>query len=242
MNNPTRQFLVLTIAIAILLLPLPTALHAGMVPKRAVLGNGLVLLTSEQRTLPMVSIELLIDAGARYDGANREGLANLTARLLTYGTNKRSALQISDALDFVGASLSTGCGDDLATISMTILKKDLAMGLDLLAEILTGATFPQAEIERQKQSVIASLQAREEDPGDIAQRRFAALLYPQSPYGRPAEGNEKSLRSLAQKDLRQFYERYFRPNRTILSVAGDISHEEMSQALTLALRRGIKAR
>jgi zinc protease len=199
MNNPTRQFLVRTIAIAILLLPLPTALHAGLVPKRAVLGNGLVLLTSEQRTLPMVSIELLIDAGARYDGANREGLANLTARLLTYGTNKRSALQISDALDFVGASLSTGCGDDLATISMTILKKDLAMGLDLLAEILTGATFPQAEIERQKQSVIASLQAREEDPGDIAQRRFAALLYPQSPYGRPVEGNENRCAAWGRK-------------------------------------------
>jgi zinc protease len=234
MNNRARQLLALTITVV--LLRLPTALHAGMVAQRVVLGNGLVLLTSEQRSLPMVSIELLIDAGARYDGAAREGLANLTARLLTYGTNKRSALQISDALDFVGASLSTGCGDDLATISMTILKKDLAIGLDLLAEILTGATFPQAEIEREKQSVIASLQAREEDPGDIAQRRFAALLYPQSPYGRPAEGNEKSLRSLAQKDLRQFYERYFRPNRTILSVAGDISQEEMSQALTQALR------
>src|SRR4249919_1503996 len=117
MNNPARQFLVLTIGF--LLLHLPTALHAVMIPKRAVLGNGLVLLTSDQRTLPMVSIELLIDAGARYDGANREGLANLTARLLTYGTNKRSALQISEALDFVGASLSTDCGDDLATISMT---------------------------------------------------------------------------------------------------------------------------
>ena len=221
---------------ALVLLGLPLSLPAGMVAKRAVLGNGLVLLTSEQRALPMVSIELLIDAGARYDGANQEGLANMTARLLTYGTRKRSALQISDALDFVGASLSTGCGDDLATISMTILKKDLAAGLGLLAEILTESSFPPAEIERQKQAVVAAIQAREEEPGDIAQRRFAALLYPQSPYGRPVEGNEKSVRSLTQKSVREFYQRNYRPNRTIMSVVGDISHEEASQAVTQALR------
>src|SRR5678815_2419934 len=115
--------------------------QAAMVAKRSVLGNGLVLLTSEQRTLPMVSIELLIDAGARHESAEQAGLANLTSKLLTDGTAKRNALQISDALDFIGASLETGCGDDLATISMTILKKDLTVGLQLLAEILTSASF-----------------------------------------------------------------------------------------------------
>lgn len=211
--------------------------RAGMVPKRTVLDNGMVLLTSEQRALPIVSIELLIDAGARYDRDNQEGLANLTARLLTYGTQRRNALQISDTLDFLGAGLSAGCGDDLATISMTILKKDLATGLELLAEILTATNFPPAEVERQKQSVIASIQAREEEPGDIAQRRFAALLYPQSPYGKPTEGSAASVRKLTQKDLREFFQRYYKPNRTIMSVVGDVSQTEMSQALSQALRR-----
>src|SRR3990172_934916 len=89
--------------------------QAGLVPKRSVLDNGMVLLTSEQRTLPMVSIELLLDAGARYDPTGQEGLANLTARLLTYGTKRRSALQISETLDFIGASLSAGRGDGTAS-------------------------------------------------------------------------------------------------------------------------------
>ena len=211
-------------------------LHAAMVPKRAVLDNGIVLLTSEQRALPMVSIELLIDAGSRQDGANQEGLANLTAKLLTDGTRRHTAVQINDTLDFLGASLSTGCSDDLATISLTVLKKDLAAGLDLLAEILTTASFPAEEIERQKQSVIASIQAREEDPGDVAQRRFFALLYPKSRYGQPVEGSEKTVRSLTQKALRDFYERNYRPNRTIMAVVGDISHEEIARSLTQALR------
>ena len=219
-----------------LTMTLAAPLEAGLVPKRSVLDNGVVLLTSEQRTLPMLSVELLIDAGSRYDAASQEGLANLTARLLTYGTKRRSALQISETLDFIGASLSAGCGDDTASVSMTVLKKDLATGLELLAEVLTASTFPQDEIDRQRQSVIASIKAREERPGDIAQRRFAAALYPQSPYGRPVEGTEASIKGIQQKSLRDFYGRYYRPNRTILSVVGDISQQEITHALNQAFR------
>ena len=220
--------------LSICLLALPAT--ANMVPQRSVLANGMILLTSEQRALPMVSIELLIDAGSRHDAPKQEGLANLTARLLTYGTQRRTALQISETLDFIGAGLSAGCGEDLATVSMTVLKKDLATGLELLAEVLTLSTFPQEEIDRQKQSIIASIKAREESPGDIAQRRFAAALYPQSPYGRPVEGIEVSVKGLEQQSLRAFYERYYRPNRTILSVVGDISHQEVARALNEAFR------
>ena len=229
-----KKFLGLFSVLSICLLAVPAT--ANMVPQRSVLGNGMILLTSEQRALPMVSIELLIDAGSRHDMPKQEGLANLTARLLTYGTQRRTALQISETLDFIGAGLSAGCGEDLATVSMTVLKKDLATGLELLADVLTLSTFPQEEIDRQKQSIIASIKAREENPGDIAQRRFAAALYPQSPYGRPVEGSEASVKGLEQQSLRAFYERYYRPNRTILSVVGDISHQEIARALNEAFR------
>ena len=213
-----------------------TSAHAGMVPKRSVLSNDLVLLTSEQRALPMVSIELLIDAGSRYDGANQEGLANLTSKLLTYGTKRRTAVQISETLDFIGAGLEAGSGQDVASISMTVLKKDLATGLELLADVLTASTFPPAEIDRQKQEIIASLKAMEEDPGAVAQRTFAAALFPGSPYGRLVEGTEASVKSLQQKSLKEFYARYYRPNRSIMAVVGDVSEQEISQALNQAFR------
>src|SRR5262245_57341342 len=210
--------------------------QAGMTPKRSVLSNGMILLTSEQRALPMVSIELLIDAGSRYDGAKQEGLANLTSKLLTYGTKRRSAVQISETLDFLGASLETSGGQDVATISMTVLKKDLAAGLELLADILTASTFPPAEIDRQKQEVIASIKAMEEDPGAVAQRTFAAALFPGSPYGRLVEGTETSVKGLQQKSLLEFYTRYYRPNRSIMAVVGDVSEQEIAQALNQSLR------
>jgi zinc protease len=229
-----KRFYGCLIGLILLAAALPAA--AGLAPKRLVLNNGIILLVSEQRALPMVSMELLIHAGARFDAPGQEGIANLVARLLTYGTKSRSALQISDALDFIGASLSTGCDKNLATVSMTILKKDLSTGLGLLAEVLTQSTFPQEDVERQKQSIVASLKAREEEPGDIAERRFAAALFPNTPYGRPVEGTESSVNAISQKSLRDFYERYYRPNRTILAVAGDVSADEIAEALERGFR------
>lgn len=208
----------------------------GMVPKRTILSNGMVLLTSEQRALPMVSVELLIDAGSRHEPASQAGLANLTSKLLTYGTQKHSAVQISETLDFMGASLVAGCGEDVATVSMTILKKDLAAGLDLLAEILTQANFPQTEIDRQKQAVIASIRAREEDPGAVAATAFAAALFPKSPYGRPVEGTEDSVKGLQQKSLQGFFASHYRPNRAIIAVVGDVAEQEIAQALNKAMK------
>jgi zinc protease len=206
------------------------------IPQRSVLNNGIVLLSSEQRTLPMVSIELLIHAGSRYDAPKHEGLANLAAKLLTYGTERRSALEISETLDFIGASLSTDCGQDLATVSLTILKKDLATGLELLAEILTESSFPQEEIDRRKQSIIASIKASEENPGDIAQKRFQEALYPKSPFGRPVEGTEASVNMIPRASLTQFYAHHYRPNRTLMAIVGDISHEEIANAIEQAFR------
>jgi zinc protease len=221
-------------AVIMILLGITGVGEAAITPRRSLLNNGMVLLTSEQRTLPMVSIEILIHAGARYDTPKQAGLANLAAKLLTDGTQRRSALQISETLDFLGASLSTATGHDLASVSMTILKKDLAAGLELLADVLTNSAFPPEEIERQKQAVIASIRAREEQPGEIAEQRFSQAVFPETPYGLPVEGDEASVKSIPQSSLKEFHQRFYRPNRSIVAVVGDISHDEMIQALDQA--------
>lgn len=214
--------------------------EARLVPRRSVLQSGLILLTSEERALPMVTLSLLIDAGSRYDPRDREGLANITARLLTYGTRKRSALQISEALDFIGASLQASAGLEVTSISLTILKKDLDTGLELLGEILTASIFPPKEIERQRQSIIAAINARDENPGDIAQRKFAEALFPKSPYGRPVEGTPESIRNTDRKHIVDFYENFYRPERAIVAVVGDISHQEVTDRLSKALQSWTK--
>lgn len=215
---------------------LPSSLEARLSAQRSVLGNGLVLLTSEQRDLPMVTLNLLIEAGSRFDPPGEQGLANLTSRLLTYGTKARKALEISDTIDFIGAELSTGSGEELATISMTVLKEHMPIGLELLGEILTSSVFPQEEVDRQKQQIIASIKGKQEDPGEIAQKKFMGALYPRSFYGLPVEGTEDSVKAVERASLVKFYERYYRPNRAILTVVGDVSQQEIVAGLEKALQ------
>ena len=157
------------------LLCLPTLLPASMNPQRSILPNGLVLVTSEQRTLPIVSMNLIIRAGARYDAKGEAGVANLTSKLLTYGTTQRDAMEISGILDHLGASLGTDCGTNLATVHLNILKKDLTVGLGLVTEILTEASFPDEEIKRLKQSLLASIKAKNDRPRTIAQETTDVL-------------------------------------------------------------------
>jgi zinc protease len=216
-------------------MPVSDALEARVVPQRSVLPNGLVLLTSEQKAIPMVTFTLLIDAGSQHDPTGREGLANLTARLLTYGTRSRTALQISEALDFIGASLNSACSDEVASVTLTLLKKDLDTGINLLADILTASVFPPEEIDRQKQSIIASIRAKAENPGDIAAKKFLETLFPQSPYGRPVDGTEDSVKRLERPGVVDFYRQFYRPDNAILAAVGDVSHQELMKKLTKAL-------
>ncbi|MBI4529282.1 MAG: insulinase family protein [Deltaproteobacteria bacterium] len=227
MRNSLLLFSCLSLSVGV-----PATAEARIAVQRSVLENGIVLLSSEQNTLPMVTLTLLIRAGSRYDPAAREGLANLTARLLTYGTKTRSAVEINETLDFIGASLSTACSEDVATLNLTVLKKDLDTGLSLLAELLTESIFPEQEIEREKQSIIASIRAKYEEPGEVAQMKFMEALFPQSRYGRPVEGTADSVRAITGDGPVEFYRQYYRPNRAILAVVGNITHQEMTQRIS----------
>lgn len=220
-----------------MLLCLPTLSRGGINPQRSVLPNGMVLVTSEQRTLPIVSMNFMIRAGSRFDPKGEPGVANLTSRLLTYGTTQRDAMKISGILDHLGASLGADCGVNLATVHLNILKKDLNVGLGLVAEILTDASFPDEEVKRLKQTLLASIKAKNDRPRTIAQEAFMNTLYPNSPYGRPVEGTEDSVAKISRAQIVDFYRRYYRPNRSTLIVVGDVSHQEMATALTKAFAK-----
>ena len=220
-------------------LPLLLCLLAGpaaaMDAQRATLPNGLVLVTSEQPALPIVSVRLLARAGSRYDPDSRHGLANLTSRLLTLGTPTRDAMQVSGLIEGMGAHFWTDSGRELAAVNLNILKKDLDTGLALMAEALTAATFPAGEVERLKKSLMASIRARKDRPRAVARDAFRAALFPDHFYGRPVTGTEDSVEGLDRDAVLDFHGRYYRPDRTILVAVGDVTHDEMARKLTEVL-------
>ena len=118
--------------------------------KETVLPNQLKVLVFQEHSIPVVTLELLVGAGASFDPRGMEGLANLTARSLALGTQDFSFDQINNKLDFMGATYGVECNKDFVTIGMQLLKKDLDAGVDLFAAIVEHPSFPAADIESEK--------------------------------------------------------------------------------------------
>jgi len=223
------------LAVAILLCCLASSVVAAPLGQRIVLSNGIVLLVSEKRALPIVTATMSIQAGALLDPPDKPGLANLTAELLRRGTRTRSASQVSEAIEFVGGSLSVEAGHDVTTVSLSVLSRDLDLGLELLADILLHPTFAPEEIQRKVKEVVAAIRRKQEDPGEVSAEAFAALVFPGHPYGRPVEGTEASVAAITRDDLLRFHGAHYRPDGTILAVVGDVSLPDLVRRLEARL-------
>lgn len=219
--------LVIVIAMTAMFLALPILSSAAEpLGRRVVLKNGMVLLLSEKHELPVVTVNMAIRAGSVVEPADKPGLASITASLLTQGTKKRTASQISREIDFVGGSLSVSGGDDFAGASLRVLKKDFRTGLDLLADALMNPVFDQKEIDRKVKESLASIQRQKEEPEVIAGEAFTKAIFGVHPYGKTSDDVAAYLPRIARKDIEEFYARRYGPNNCIAAVVGDITEKE----------------
>ena len=228
---PRLTYLILLILSLFCLCLQSNAVSAMPPVQRSVLPNGLILLVSEEPSLPFVTLQLLIDSGSRTDPSGEEGLAQLTARGLLLGTTKRPVTAIHEELDFMGASLNASSGRDYATLSLRVLKKDLDKGLDLFMDVLTQPTFPEEEIRREVEKTLAAIQSAEEEPEEVAEKEFQKSLFLASPYGHPVEGTKESLPRLTRDAIVRFYRAYYHPNNSILTLVGDMTAQEVKTKL-----------
>jgi zinc protease len=191
--------------------------------------NGLTLLVAERPTVPMVTLQVVVKAGSVPEPKDKAGLAHLTAALLPLGTASRTAPEISEAIEFVGGNLSADASWDSSSLSLTVLKKDLDMGMALLADVLLHPAFRETEIARKVREIKGRIRQKQEDPGIVARETFAATLFGDHPYGRPVEGTESSVDRITRKDLVDFHRRYYVPNNSIVVAAGDVTLEELKR-------------
>lgn len=204
---------------------------AGMRAQKKVLTNGLTLIVSERNELPTIHLQVLIRAGATADPENLRGLANLTAELLTQGTSRRDAVQISREIESVGGTLSSSAEADYTVLGLTILKKDLALGLSVLSDVLLHPSFPPDEIQRKAAEIRARLKRMDEDPRQVARLAFFRKLFGSHPYAFPEEGTPDSINAITREDLLRFYRSYYHPNNAIMVIVGQIGLEEAEKAV-----------
>ena len=208
---------------------------AGPIAHREVLPNGVVLLVAERPAIPIVVLRVYVRAGSVYDPADAGGLANLTADLLTRGTAKRTGPELDRAIEFVGGRLEGDAGRDGAAVALSVLKKDLTLGLDLLAEVLLQPTFPEAELKRRSEEVAAGIERSEQDPQTVAGRAIVELIFPGHPYSRPVLGTVESVRRLTREQVVAFHRENYRPDGAIIAVVGDVTRDEVRRELMARL-------
>src|SRR5215472_2022464 len=179
---------------------------------REVLANGIRLLVAPRPAIPIVVLRAYLRAGSVFEPPDAFGVANLTAELLTRGTAKRTGPELDRAIEFVGGGLEADAGRDGTTVSLAVLKKDLDLGLDLLAEVLLTPTFPEEELRRKVEEIEGALKRSEESPEFLAGRALARLIYPGHPYAHPVTGTTESVGKLTREQVARFHREHYRPD------------------------------
>jgi predicted Zn-dependent peptidase len=199
------------------------------------LANGLKVRLVEQHRLPIVALDLVVDAGAARDPAGLAGIATFTADMVTEGTRSRTATQISDQVGFLGASLDAGAGPDSATLAGGCLSDKLPAFLELFADVAQHPVFPRADFERVQDERRVTLLQQLDQPRILAQRAFIPVFWGKHPYGHTLLGTEATLARTRRQDLQAFHDRYWVPANAELVVVGDVTEGQLRPLLEKAL-------
>ncbi len=198
------------------LMPLPDV-------TKKTLKNGLTIYYLPSDELPVVSVQLSMPGAGLYCPLDKAGLVDFMSGLVDMGTETRNAQDIAGAMDFIGGTLWTNSGYNACGVGINVLKRDLETGLEIMSDVVMNATFPQEEIERQRQQWMSGLMMEKDEPGQIADKAWTRFVYgPQHPYGLPQNGARASVQSFTRDDMVEMYGMLFTPKNAVMVVAGDI--------------------
>jgi len=202
--------------------------------RRFTLENGLKVILAERHSMPLVRMNLILDAGFATDQAGIAGTAKLAMDMLDEGTARRTALQISEELALLGANLVSGSDLDSSYVSLTTLKEKLDAALDIYADIVLNPQFPEADFMRLQKLQIAQIQQEKSSPFYMALRVCPKLIYGEGhAYSNPFSGSgfEDSVPKLTRRHLLDFHQTWFKSDHATLVVVGDTTMAEMKPKL-----------
>ena len=195
-------------------------------PAVRVLSNGVRVAVIERHGLPIVTLRLVILAGAEADPPDLPGTAQLTAALLDQGTTTRTEQEIAQTIDRIGGTIDTGAEWDNSFAEISVLTDHTELAFNLLADLILHPAFSPAEIERQRKQSLSALEVAQNDPAYIADAVFDRLTFDGTPYGHPPDGTAESLRRISGENIREFYSQNYGPSNSILFIVGDIRTDE----------------
>lgn len=189
------------------------------------------LLLEPDRSLPLFQVLLRVGSGSALDPAGKEGLAELTTRLLRQGAAGRPAAEIERALDRMGGSVVEELDHDAIDLSAEFLAEDFERGLALFFDLALRPDFPRGAVARERRRQIEDIAALRDDPAALADLYFDRALYAPHPYHRSELGTRESVRTLRRDDVIAFHREHFRPDNLIVGVSGDFDPGRARRAI-----------
>jgi len=191
------------------------------------LSNGLPVWIVETHKVPVVQVNLVVLTGSADDPAGKYGVASLADAMLQDGAGARTSLEIADAIDFLGADITTGSAIDSAAVRLHTTAARLADALPIMADVALRPTFPKDELERIRQQRLNSLVRARDDADTTAQLAFARVVFGTAHrFGTATMGTSETIKAFTTDDLHAYYAATFRPENATLLVVGDVTPDK----------------
>jgi predicted Zn-dependent peptidase len=206
--------------------------------EKITLDNGLRLLTSEMPHTRSVSIVFFLGVGSRYETDDQAGICHFIEHLCFKGTEKRrTAKEISEAIESVGGILNGGTDKELTTYWARVTSEHFPVALDVLIDLLRNSRFTAEDIDRERQVIIEEINMSLDSPRQRVAMLIDEILWPDQALGRDIAGNRESLTAMTRQHILDFFPKAYLPNNTIISIAGDIKQKKIQDTINKTLGR-----
>ncbi|MGH7047855.1 MAG: M16 family metallopeptidase [Stellaceae bacterium] len=199
------------------------------------LANGLRVATDRIDTVDTVSLGIWVDVGTRHEPAAINGVAHFLEHMAFKGTERRSALAIAEEIEAVGGHLNAYTSRESTAYYAKVLKEDVPLALDILADILQHSTFDPQEMERERTVILQEIGQANDTPDDIIFDHFQECAYPDQAMGRPVLGRPEIIRRLGHDEVRAYLRDHYSAGRMILCAAGNLDHDRVAMLAEKAL-------
>ena len=198
---------------------------------KTVLDNGMRLIIRENRSIPIVSIQISFLGGVRFEEETQNGISQLMAVMMTKGTRNRTSLEIGKKVERMAGSLNGFSGNNSFGLTFTFLNQHFEEAFNLLTEVIRHPSFDKEEMEKRKRLTLAALRQQEDDLPRLVFSLFRKTLFEKHPYRMDPLGTFDSIQRITQKDLMEYYQRLLAPENMVVAVVGDVDKEEVLQAV-----------
>ena len=196
----------------------------GAVVRRTILPGGVRVVTEHVPGVRSVAFGVWVGVGSRDETAAQAGCSHYLEHLLFKGTHRRSALEISAALDAVGGELNAFTAKEYTCYYARVLDADLPLAIDVVCDLVTSSLIDPADVESERGVILEEIAMHDDDPSDVVHDEFAAQLFGDTPLGRPVVGTADSIESLTRRTIHGYYKRRYQPEATVVAVAGNVEH------------------